>query len=445
MMNRFYLLFVTFLIFSAMTLESASPRRTRAKKPETSTSIRKKRSETTKAIRSTSKKIEMNRQEINRKLNDLNRITADIAGYDKEIAAINKQLKHFDGQINRVSDTIGILDDRLSSMSAKYASAIRRVATRNRNATTDLAFIFSANSAAEAYRRNRSLEQFSKWRKRKADELGKMRDELDNRRKHLETLKNERASVLASLNEVVASLSHKKEESDKLVAGLRRQDSKLKSFLASKQKEAAALDAELNRLIALEEKKAREEEARRRKAELAEKKPGKSNEPRKETKTQEPVKAKAEKSHAAKKTEPVGGEFAMNRGRIPSPVAGSYKIVKRFGRQKHPDLKYVETDNPGIDIETSPGAAVQSVFDGRVSDIFRLPGYNNVVMIRHGHYLTIYANLATINIKKGDSVKAGQKIGTVFSDPDDDGRSILHFEIRNEKLKEDPEKWLAML
>lgn len=66
-------------------------------------------------------------------------------------------------------------------------------------------------------------------------------------------------------------------------------------------------------------------------------------------------------------------------------------------------------------------------------------------MIRHGHYLTIYANLATINIKKGDSVKAGQKIGTVFSDPDDDGRSILHFEIRNEKLKEDPEKWLAML
>ncbi len=105
----------------------------------------------------------------------------------------------------------------------------------------------------------------------------------------------------------------------------------------------------------------------------------------------------------------------------------------------------METDNPGIDIETSPGAAVQSVFDGRVSDIFRLPGYNNVVMIRHGHYLTIYANLATINIKKGDSVKAGQKIGTVFSDPDDDGRSILHFEIRNEKLKEDPEKWLAML
>ena len=77
----------------------------------------------------------------------------------------------------------------------------------------------------------------------------------------------------------------------------------------------------------------------------------------------------------------------------------------------------METDNPGIDIETSPGADVVAAFDGKVSDIFRLPGYNTIVMIRHGSYLTVYANLGSITVKKGDTVKTGQKSVTFFRIP----------------------------
>ena len=105
------------------------------------------------------------------------------------------------------------------------------------------------------------------------------------------------------------------------------------------------------------------------------------------------------------------------------------------------------TDNAGIDMETSSGAAVKSVFDGEVSAIFCPDGYNNVVLVRHGHYLTVYANLGTLAVRTGDKVKTGQKLGTVYVDAADNNRSILHFEIRNAAnaksvTKENPEVWL---
>ena len=91
---------------------------------------------------------------------------------------------------------------------------------------------------------------------------------------------------------------------------------------------------------------------------------------------------------------------------------------------------------------TAAGASVRSVFDGEVSAVFRPDGYNNVVVIRHGRYMTVYANLGTLSVSTGQKVKAGQQIGTVYADPNDDHRSVLHFEIRNQKQKENPELWL---
>lgn len=145
---------------------------------------------------------------------------------------------------------------------------------------------------------------------------------------------------------------------------------------------------------------------------------------------------------APKADMPVGTDFESYRGRLPFPVDGRYTIVKRFGRQKHPTLPHVETTNSGIDMQTTPGAAVRTVFDGEVSAVFRPDGYNNVVVIRHGHYMTVYANLGSITVSTGQKVKAGQAIGSVYTDANDGNRSILHFEIRNRRAKENPELWL---
>ncbi len=139
---------------------------------------------------------------------------------------------------------------------------------------------------------------------------------------------------------------------------------------------------------------------------------------------------------------PVGNNFESYKGRLPFPVSGRYTIVKRFGRQKHPTLPHVETTNSGIDMQTDPGTQVRAVFDGEVSAVFRPDGYNNVVVIRHGTYMTVYANLGSITVSTGQKIKAGQPIGTVYTDANDGNRSILHFEIRNRRQKENPELWL---
>ena len=139
---------------------------------------------------------------------------------------------------------------------------------------------------------------------------------------------------------------------------------------------------------------------------------------------------------------PSAGDFGACKGKLPFPVTGKYTIVKRFGRQKHPTLPHVETTNSGIDLATGAGADVRCVFDGEVSAVFRPDGYNTVVVIRHGSYMTVYANLGTLSVSSGDKVKAGQTIGTVYADPNDDNRSVLHFEIRNQRQKENPELWL---
>ena len=116
--------------------------------------------------------------------------------------------------------------------------------------------------------------------------------------------------------------------------------------------------------------------------------------------------------------------------------------MKGFGRQPHPELKHVETDNSGIDIEAPRGTSARAIFDGTVSAIFKQPGFNTIVMIRHGEYISIYAGLGTLSVKNGQKVTSGQAIGTIFTDPDNDNRSILHFEIRKERQKLNPTLWV---
>ena len=138
----------------------------------------------------------------------------------------------------------------------------------------------------------------------------------------------------------------------------------------------------------------------------------------------------------------LSGSFESNKGRLLFPVSGQYKIVKPFGRHQHPELKYVQTDNGGIDIEVPFGTNARAVFDGKVSAIFRQDGFNTIVMVRHGNYLTIYVNLSEIYVSNGETVKANQNIGKIFADPNDDNRTILHFEVRKEREKLNPQLWV---
>ena len=135
-------------------------------------------------------------------------------------------------------------------------------------------------------------------------------------------------------------------------------------------------------------------------------------------------------------------DFAGNRGRLPSPVAGRYTIVSPFGEQQHQQLKYVRTNNSGIDIQVNPGSDARAVFNGEVTRVFVVPGFNNSVIVRHGNYLTVYSNLSQVYVKAGDRVTTRQAIGKIFSDTEDNNSTILHFQLWKEKTKLNPTPWL---
>ena len=136
------------------------------------------------------------------------------------------------------------------------------------------------------------------------------------------------------------------------------------------------------------------------------------------------------------------GNFEAAKGNLPRPVSGAFRVTSPFGRHPLPDLPDVMYDNPGIDAEVSQGASAQAVFSGRVSGVYMLPGYNTVVIVNHGGYYTIYGNIASSAVKVGDTVKQGQALGKLASDPDLPGHSSIHFEVWKNREKLNPMNWI---
>lgn len=487
-MKRSIWILLLIIIVGATDLSAAKPRK------RTVTGIKKEQRDNKRAIKQTAQQLEANAKNTERTLNALNSLNAEIQILERNISTLEQQIDSADRQIAIVSDSITRLDNNLKELRDTYAKAVRQTETGQRAVSSKLAFIFSANSFKQAYRRSRYLKEFSAWRARKSDQISKMQTELNDKKARLDKVRASRADKLASLNSSRAELKQRQSETSEMVAELKQKGSSLKRVLKEREAKAKALDRELERLIAEEQRRQeeemrRQEEERRRieaeqkrqeeeKQQAAEEqkkkdsekkaaseknkkkdkkdknakpaKPTKEEKPKQEQKPSTEVKP-AEKPtpkatttpHAtAESTKKLTGTFESNKGKLLFPVTGKYKIVRPFGRHKHPDLPYVVTDNSGIDIEAEPGSEARAIFEGKVSAIFHQPGYNTIVMIRHGKYLTIYANLTDIKVKNGEELHQGQPIGRIYADPEDGNRSILHFEIRREKEKLNPSLWV---
>ena len=131
--------------------------------------------------------------------------------------------------------------------------------------------------------------------------------------------------------------------------------------------------------------------------------------------------------------------FAANKGRLPMPITGPYVLTGRFGRFVVPGLKGVQLDNKGINITGKAGAQARCIFNGEVTAVFP---YNNMVnvIVRHGSYISVYCNLQSTTVRKGQQVSTGQTLGLVANDGS--GNCTLHFQLRKEKTKLNPEQWL---
>lgn len=412
--------------------------------------VKKEQQATRKAIQETSKKISANTQETKKQLARLNSLNSEITAKGQQISHIQSGVDSLDRHISTISDSISSLNSHMEALRSSYITSLRKMQGSSGSIST-LSFIFSAESFTDAYRRVRYMQQFNRWRKRKAEDINSTSALLLERKNALDTARRSRTTALARLNVARKELESTKAETDKVVANLKSERGSLKAVLKEKQEQARRLDRELDKLIAEEqariERQRKEEERKRREAERkAAAKANKKSPASAASSTTAEAPKPAEKTTAptsvAAADRALSGSFEANKGKLLFPVSGKYRIVRGFGRQKHPQLEHVETDNSGIDIEALSSKSARAVFDGTVSATFRQPGYGTIVMIRHGNYLTIYANLDGINVKNGDKVKAGQTIGTILTDPDEENRTILHFELRKERTKLNPSLWV---
>lgn len=132
----------------------------------------------------------------------------------------------------------------------------------------------------------------------------------------------------------------------------------------------------------------------------------------------------------------LSGSFEANRGRLPMPITGAYRVVSHFGQYNVEGLKGVKLDNKGINILGQPGARARSIYDGEVSAVFGFSG-SMVVMVRHGSYISVYCNLSSVSVSRGQKVSTRQALGTVGRD------NILQFQLRHNMSKLNPESWIG--
>ena len=404
--------------------------------------LQKQRKEALRSIAKTDKELKTTKKSALQSLHQLNKLTAEITEHKEVIAALNAEISNINKQERKINETIARLEKELDAKKEAYAKAIRGIAGRNSGYET-LMFVFSSSSLNQSYRRIRYLREYSAWRKKEAIKISEQQAELEKKKAELAKTRSEKNAVLGKRTDAANKLKQKEESQKEVVADLKKKEKELQKELNAQRKQAAALNRRIEQLIAEEARKAAEEARRAaeaaKKAANADKKSGKKG----SVSAGEVRKSQTKGGYAMTKDElELSNSFSQNKGRLPMPLSGKYMIVGHFGQQQHQELKYVQVNSSGIDIQTTPGTTARSVFNGVVTRVFVMPGYNSSVIIRHGNYLTIYSNLSEVFVKAGDKVTTRQSIGRIYSDPEENNRTVLHFQLWKETTKLNPEPWL---
>lgn len=404
------------------------------------------------------------KKDVGSQLNGLAALTGQIEERKRYILTINNDVESIEQELISVGRQLTRLQRDLKEKKQKYDSSVQYL-YKNRSVEEKLMFIFSAKSLEQTYRRLRYVREYATYQRLQGEEVLKKQERVNRKKTELQQVKVAKEELLKEREVEKAKLQVQEKEQKTFVANLQKKQKGLQNELSKKRREANQLNARIDRLIAEEIEKARkraEEEARREAAalEAAARKAAtleaaardKANEKKSETATTataspttvvktKPKAAPVEVYSMSKVDRELSGNFVNNRGNLPIPITGAYIITSRYGQYSVEGLRNVKLDNKGIDIQGKAGAQARAIFDGKVAAVFQLNGLFNI-LVRHGDYISVYCNLSSASVKQGDNVTTRQTLGQVFSDGADNGRTVLHFQLRREKEKLNPEPWL---
>lgn len=344
------------------------------------------------------------------------------------INLLNSEITVLDKDIDSIKTVKDDYTNRLEQLRREYAANIKMLYRQSkRNSMTEIMFIISADNLNQGIRRFRYLQQLSTKRKAKAIEIGVITDSLASKETQLTENKLMKEQAMSEREALQKKLETQQKSQNKQLNSLKKKENELKK----KQKEQQAQINKLNKKI--QEAIEAEIAAQKKKQEEAAKKAGNS-------KTTTPS---SSNTYALSKEEKlIAGNFEANRGKLPRPVERG-NITGHFGVHPHPYLDQVSVNNKGIYIQSPAGTEARAVFEGVVTSIFMLQGANQSVIIRHGNYSTVYNNLSSVYVKKGDKVSARQKIGKIFTDAENGNKTELYFLIYKDRQCLNPEAWLA--
>ncbi|MEO8414370.1 MAG: peptidoglycan DD-metalloendopeptidase family protein [Ginsengibacter sp.] len=398
--------------------------------------LRQEIAETEKALNETSKTAKVNIGQlslINKKLGLQENVIDNISG---EIKNLNDNIYLSQLEVNKMSRILDTLKN-------EYANSMV-YAYKSRSNYDFLNFIFSASSFNDAIKRVAYLKSYRSYREMQADNILRTQAMLEDRIKILSGTKQTKNVVLKEQGKEMTLLEKQQEEKKTIVNKLKSQQKELTAQVNAKRKQDAKLKNMITAMIRREIEIARNEAAKKEKARLAELKKNNAdtkdntadkNANTKTVKTTERPRPSGSVLVSSEADKALDASFERNRGSLPWPVSGY--IIAHFGANKLPGN--IDYDNPGVTIGAKIGEAVKAVFEGEVTLVSYIED-KQAVFIKHGKYFTVYSNLASANVQRGDNVKTGQVIGKAGAN--DEGQGQVDFILMKESDNVNPEQWL---
>ncbi|WP_230471093.1 murein hydrolase activator EnvC family protein [Hymenobacter jejuensis] len=424
---------------------SSSRSSTNGKK--TKAQLERERRATLRRIRETSRILAQTQQQKQASIGQLNALKEKLNVQQGVIKNISSELKYIESDVQQTETQVQRTRQSLEQLKAEYARLIY-ASSKTANSYNRIMFLFAAESFNQFMLRLRYIRQYSEVRRAQAAQISNTQQLLSQQLTGLTEKKQEKSSLLSTQLNENRNLITLKTQQDQVVTKLSRQEEGLRQELAERQQAVSRLDnliaervrEEIARAarVAAARAAARAAANRERAANAPSRSPGATS--RSSSSEAEPEPARTDRVTLTPETAVLSSSFAENRGRLLWPVSRGF-ISQPFGRHPHPVLKNVMVENRGIDIQTSAGEPARAVFDGKVLTVASIAGMNNIVMIQHGEYFTVYAKLRSVSVSEGQQVKMRQPIGTVYTSSD--GTTELQFQVWRNSANLNPQNWIG--
>ncbi len=398
---------------------------------QTSEELRKQQAEIQKEINELKQSLQSTRKNKKASIGQLALVQKKIRLREQAINNISNQIDMIQVTITQSRNDIIRLKRELDTLKVQYEKSVV-YAYKNRSNYDFLNFVFSAASFNDALKRVEYLKTYRNYRQQQAENIHITQNTLTQKIAGLELTRKEKDEILQKQEKEKHVLVDERREKDEVVSKLKAREKEINSELTAKAKADKKLRDGIAAAVRREMDKARIAAAAAAKKEEA-------TAPK--TTNKDVANSKPSRPKSVLEATPEGAiisaDFEKNKGRLPWPVEkGNIKI--HFGSYKIEGTTIIG-NNPGLTLETDPGASVRAIFDGEVTAIFDVEGSTNV-LIKHGKYFTTYGNLSGTSVSKGQKINAGQVIGKAASNADGNGE--IEFVLMQENKNLNPEPWI---